>query len=166
MPVAVPHGRGDGGGLVVGLSMHRWAMYGGGEDLVRVADAMTPWLLGAADRLGADTGYATLGRLTAEDSQSPWERATHCLPALRDVTRTLWGYGWGTLLSPVHVGAVGGRAVLETLRDVLPALRLRDAGGGRTWLTLGEDPATVRGEDVRALRAVLAPALPRGTQTV
>ena len=153
MPVAIPHGRGDGGGLVVGLSMHRWAMYGGGEDLVRVADVMTPWLLGAADRLGADTGYATLGRLTAEDSQSPWERATHRLPALRDVTRTLWGYGWGTLLSPVHVEAVGGRAVLWRCSGTsCPPCGLRDAGGGRTWLTLGEDPATVRGEDVRALR--------------
>ncbi|WP_421742669.1 hypothetical protein [Cellulomonas sp.] len=163
MPVSVAHGRGDGGGLVVGLSMHRWAMYGGGEDLVRVADLLTPWLLDAADRLGADTGYATLDQVTAEDDQSPWERVTRCVPSLRDVTRTVWGYGWGTLLSPVHVEAVGGP---DALRGVLPTVELRDAGSGRTWLTLGPDPAAVRPEEIQALRAVLAPALPVGSRTV
>ncbi|MBO3087114.1 hypothetical protein [Cellulomonas dongxiuzhuiae] len=166
MPVTVPHGRGDGGGLVVGLSMHSWALYGGGDDLIRVADVLTSWLLDAADRLGADTGYTTLDRVSAEDDQSPWERVTGCLPALRDVTQTLWGYGWGTLLSPVHVEAVGGRAVLESLREVLPAVDLRDVGGGRTWLTLGPDPASIRPGDVAALRHMLAPALPRGTLSV
>lgn len=166
MPVPVPHGRGDGGGLVVGLSMHRWAMYGGGEDLVRVADVLTPWLLDAADRLGADAGYATLDRVTAEDDQSPWERVAGCLPALRDVTRTLWGYGWGTLLSPVHLEAVGGRAALESLRVRLPGVEVRDVGAGRTWVTLDPDPAAVRPEDVSMLREALAPGLPRGTRTV
>lgn len=163
LPVTVAHGRGDGGGLAVRLSMHRWAMYGGGEDLVRVADLLTPWLLDAADRLDADTGYATLDQVTAEDGQSPWERATGCAPSLRDVTRTLWGYGWGTLLSPVHVEAVGG---LDALRDVLPTVELRDVGSGRTWLTLGPDPAAVQAEDIKALREVLAPALPVGDRTV
>ncbi|GEK21769.1 hypothetical protein [Cellulomonas xylanilytica] len=166
MPVDVPHGRGDGGGLVVGLSMHRWALYGGGDDLVRVADVLTPWLLDSADRLDADAGYATLDRVTAEDAESPWERVTGCLPALRDVTRTLWGYGWGTLLSPVHVDAVGGRVVLDSLREVLPAVVVRDVGGGRTWLTLGPDPAAVTPQDVATLRSVLAPALPRGSRSV
>ena len=166
MPVAVPHGRGDGGGLVVGLSMHRWAMYGGGEDLVRVADLLTPWLLGAAHRLGADTGYATLDRVTAEDGQSPWATVTGCPPSLRDVTRTIWGYGWGTLLSPTHVAAVGGRGALERLREVVPTLELRDGGAGRTWLALGPDPAAVRPDHIAALRDVLVPALPRGTRTV
>lgn len=163
MPVDVPHGRGDGGGLVVGLSMHRWAMYGGGADLVRVADLLTPWLLDAADRLGADAGYATLDQVSAGDSQSPWERVTGCPPSLRDVTRTLWGYGWGTLLSPAHVEAVGGPSALEHLA---PAVQVREVGGGRTWVTLGPDPAAVRPEDVSALRHVLAPALPIGSRTV
>lgn len=162
-PVTVAHGRGDGGGLVIGMSMHRWAMYGGGEDLVRVADLLTPWVLDAADRLSADTGFATLDQVSAEDGQSPWERVTGCGPSYRDVTRTLWGYGWGTLLSPVHVEAVGGRAAL---RDALPAAGLRDVGGGRTWLTLDADPAAVRPEDVRKLRQVLAPGLPVGSRTV
>ena len=145
--------------------MHRWAMYGGGEDLVRVAGFVEPWLLGAADRLHADTGFAALDRYTADTDASPWERATGFPWWERDVTATLWGYGWGTLLSPVHVAAVGGAAALGALREVVPAARVRDVGEGRTWVTLGDDPGSVTADEVAALRRVLLPALPRGART-
>ena len=169
LPVVVdahlPHGRGAGSGLVVGLSMHRWAMYDGGADLVRAAGFLEPWLLEAAERLGADTGFVTLDRVSANDVESPWERATGIGPSARDVTRTLWSYGWGTLLAPVHVEAVGGRAALEALGGTVDGVQVRDVGG-RTWVTLGPDPGAVRPEDVRALREVLQPALPRGPRSL
>ncbi|MBX9245334.1 hypothetical protein ICW40_11015 [Actinotalea ferrariae] len=165
MPVPVAHGRGDGGGLVVRLSMHRWAMYGGGEDAVRVQGFLEPWLLRTAERLAADTGFATLDQVSADVDESPWERANGIGPSARDVTRTLWGYGWGTLLSPVHVDALGGRSALEALRDVVPSAQLVDVGD-RTWVRLGPDLGAVRREDVRALREVLLAALPRGPRTV
>lgn len=166
MPISVAHGRGDAGGLVVKVQMHRWAMYGGGENLVRVAGFVEPWLLGAAERLGADTGYVSLDRQNADGSESGWELATMCSPGLRDTTRTLWGYGWGTLLSPVHVAAIGGLGVLDVVREVAPGLEVRPVAGGRTWVRLGADPGGVTAEQVRALREVLLPALPIGYRTI
>lgn len=166
MPVSVAQGRGDGGGLVVQLSMHRWAMYGGGEDLVRVAGLVEPWLLGAAERLGADTGCVALDRRDVSYSTSGWEQATMCAPGRRDTTRTLWAYGWGTLLSPVHVETIGGPGELEALRQVVPELEVRLVAGGRTWVRLGADPGAVTPEQITALRQVLLPALPVGRRTI
>lgn len=148
------------GGLRIGLSMHRWAMYGG-EDLRRVTGPLTDWLLAAADALGAETGYVTLDTVDAQNDFSPWERVTGCSPAARDVTSTLWGYGWGTLLSPVHLDRIGGFERLEGM-----GARVRAVPGGRVWVTLNDDIATLDPSAVAALREVLRPALPVGDQTV
>lgn len=152
----------DVGGLRVGVSMHRWAMYGGGQDLVRVTGPLSYWLLDAADALGADTGYITLDQVSAQNDQSPWERVTGFSPGARDVTSTLWGYGWGTLLPPVHLDRIGGLGGLRSLAMG----EVRELPGGRVWFTLGADIATLDPSAVVALREVLRPALPVGSRTV
>lgn len=152
----------DVGGMTVALSMQRWAMYGGGEDLVRVTGPLSDWLLGAAETLGADTGFVTLDQVDASYEQSPWERVTECSPAARDVARTLWGYGWGTLLSSVHLGAIGGMGALRTLGMG----KAQELPGGRVWFSLCEDIANLDPTAVGALREVLFPALPVGGCTV
>ena len=149
------------GGLTIGLSMHRWAMYGGGVDLRRVTGPLTDWLLAAADALGADTGYVTLDTVDAQNDFSPWERVTGCGPAARDVTSTLWGYGWGTLLSPVHLDRIGGVERLEGM-----GAGVRAVPGGRVWVALNDDIATLDPSAVASLREVLRPALPVGDQTM
>ena len=148
--------------LTVGLSLHRWAMYGGGEDLSRSCGIVSDWLLRSAQVLDASTGYLTLDRVEAGELQSPWERATGRSHALRDVSTDLWGHGWGTLLSPAHLDRVGGvdALVASGLGDVvsLPA--------GRVWFTLHGGVSDVTRDDVAALRQVLLPALPVGTRSL
>jgi hypothetical protein len=160
-PMFVPWAGREVGGLTIGLSMHKWAMYGGGVDLVRVTGPLTDWLLDAADALGADTGYVTLDTVDAQNDFSPWERVTGCPPARRDVTSTLWGYGWATLLSPVHLDRIGGVERLEEL-----GAGVRAVPGGRVWVNLNDDIATLDPSAVAALREVLMPALPVGDQTM
>lgn len=160
-PRYVPRADREVGGLTIRLSMHRWAMYGGGEDLRRVTGPLTDWLLDAAEALGADTGYVTLDTVDAQNDFSPWERVTGCSPVQRDVTATLWGYGWGTLLSPVHLDSIGGVERLEEL-----GAGVRVVPGGRVWVTLNDDIATLDPAAVAALREVLMPALPVGEQTM
>ncbi|WP_182111525.1 MULTISPECIES: hypothetical protein [unclassified Actinotalea] len=147
-------------GLTVALHMHRWAMYGGGEDLVRVAGFLTPWLLGAVDALRADTAYATLDRVQAEDGWSPWEWVV-AAPTERDLRSRLWGHGWGTLLGPAHLEAVGGAAALAGV----PGAQVVPRPGGFVWVTLGDDPGAAGRADVAALREVLLPALATGERT-
>lgn len=149
------------GGLTAAVSVHRWAMYGGGEDLGRPVGLAGGWLLGAAERLQAQTGFLTLDRVSADALESPWERVSGLPPALRDVSTHLWGHGWGTLLSPVHLERVGGAAALEAsgLGDV------HELSGGRVWFTLRRDLAEVTHDDVAALRQVLLPALPPARRT-
>ena len=149
------------GAMTLALSMHRWAMYGGGEDLRRVTGPLVDWLLAGADALQADTGYITLDAVDASNDFSPWERVTGCSPGLRDVTSTLWGYGWGTLLSAKHLERVGG---LQRLEDA--GLGVEALSGGRAWVRLNGDIAALEPSAVVALRAVLRPALPVGTSTV
>ncbi|WP_129336398.1 hypothetical protein [Cellulomonas endophytica] len=157
----VPTAAGPVGGLTVAVHVQRWAMYGGGADLVRVTDRLVPWLLDAATTLGAGTGFVTLDRVRADDAESPWERVVGSSPGRRDLRRRLWGHGWGTLLGPEHLRAVGGEAALRAL----PGIRLRPAGD-LVWATLGDDLAAVTPGDVARLRAVLEPALAPGTRTV
>lgn len=144
------------GGLTVAVSVHRWAMYGGGEDLGRPVGLAGTWLLRAAERLHAQTGYLTLDRVSADALESPWERVTWAPAGSRDVSAHLWGHGWGTLLSPVHLERIGGVATLEAsgLGDV------HELPDGRVWFTLRRDLAEVTHADVAALRQVLLRALP------
>lgn len=160
--VAMAAARLMGGNLTVGLSLHRWAMYGGGEDLSRSCGIVSDWLLRSAQVLDADTGYLTLDRVEAGELESPWERATGRSPALRDVGTDLWGHGWGTLLSPAHLDRVGGV-------DALAASGLGDVvrlPGGRVWFTLHGGVEDVTRDDVAALRKVLLPALPVGPRSL
>ena len=155
-------------GLSVAVSMHRWAMYGAGADLAPFADRLTGWLLGAAERVGAGTGFVTLDRVDAAREQSPWEEVVDVEPADRDLSRHLWGHGWGTLLAPEHLGRLGGVAAL-TSSGLGRAVELED---GRLWFTLSDrDPAhlVACGDDhdvVAALTAALLPVLPPGRRTL
>ncbi len=148
-------------GLTIGLAMHRWAMYGGGADLDRVVEPLTGWLLGPADALDADTGHITLDRVSADDGFSPWERAVGFSPGYRDVTDTVWGYGWGTLLGTSHVAALGG---IQSLKR-LPWARAEQRAGGRVWLTLTREISALGQDAMRPLREILAPVLPVGGRT-
>lgn len=148
-------------GLTVALSVHRWAMYGGGEVLTRPVGLAQDWLLRAADRLDASTGFLTLDRITASSTESPWERVTAVPAGSRDVAARLWGHGWGTLLAPAHLEKIGGVVALEATG----LGQAHAAGGGRVWFTLDRDLGDVTHEDVAALRRVLLPALPAGRRT-
>jgi len=150
------------GGTTVAVSLHRWAMYGGGADLTGVTGSLSDWLLRSGERLGAETGYVTLDRVTAQSMESPWERLTTAGGIGRNVTSDLWGYGWGTLLSPAHLERIGGVAALATVHGG----RVRELPGGRVWFTLGEDIANLDRATVAELREVLMPALPVGTMTL
>lgn len=150
------------GGTTVGVSLHRWALYGGGANLTGVTGTLSDWLLRSSERLGADTGYVTLDRVTAQSTESPWEWLTASGGIGRDVTSDLWGYGWGTLLSPAHLERIGGAAALAALETG----RVREFPGGRVWFTLGDDIATLDPATVAALREVLLPALPVGRMTL
>lgn len=159
-PRSWPGTAGKVGELRIGLSMHRWAMYGGGVDLDRVLDPLSKWLLDSTDALDADTGFLALDRMDAGYDFSPWEQAVGTLN--RDVSTKLWGYGWGTLLGATHVAALGG---IESLRHLTWA-RIEQRPEGRVWLTLTRDIAALDRADMRALREVLAPVLPPGSRTL
>ena len=83
-------------------------------------------------------------------------------PGERDFARRLWGYGWGTLLSPALAEAVGGTAAL----GAVPGAGLLTGPGGQVWVQLGDDPAAVEPSAVAILRETLAPVLPTGARTV
>ena len=152
---------GGRGPATIAVSMHEWALVGGyvGRE---IAQALSRWLLGAAERLGAQTGYVTLDFVDAWDGMSAWEQAVQAPPAQRDVSRTVWGYGWGTLLSSSHAAAIGGVGALSAV----PGARLLEGPGGRVWVRLGDDPAAVTPKQVAALRIALTPVLPTGFRTL
>ncbi|MGV8979496.1 MAG: hypothetical protein ACOH17_15795 [Cellulomonas sp.] len=155
-PAFVPELGRDVGGTSGQLSMQRWAMYGSGLDLPWFVGPLEEWLVDSAVALGAETGYVSLDKARAGDDQSAWERRARFSRTLRDPRRSLWGYGWGTLLSLAHRDLVGG---VERLGSV-PGARVREVAGDRTWLTLGPDPAQVPDSSMWALHEVLVPALP------
>jgi hypothetical protein len=139
-------------------SVHRWAV----RDWPAFSRATTHWLLQTAERLGADSGFITYDVLDAVVPASAWEIVTGVSPTERDFARHLWGYGWGTLLSPTMVETVGGPAALATV----PTGSLRSGPGGQLWIQLGDDPANVDPSAVTALRQVLLPVLPVGQRHV
>jgi hypothetical protein len=144
------------GGLQVRTAMSRWAMYGGGERLEWIAPALAGWVLEAAERLGAGTGYVAADERFRSHDSSTWEVEHHLVPSYRDFGRWLWGYGWATLLGPAHLAAIGG---VQRLREVSD--RVHELPGGRAWVDLGPDPAGVLEDTLLHLRDVLGPALRR-----
>jgi hypothetical protein len=139
-------------------SVHRWAV----RDWPEFFGAAKRWLLEAAQRLGADSGFITYDVHDAVDPSSVWEVVTGVAPGHRDFARKVWGYGWGTLLSRPLAESVGGVAAMKGL----PGAGLLVGPGGQVWVQLGDDPAAVDRAAVAALRAVLTPVLPVGTRTV
>lgn len=142
-------------GLTVRIAMSRWAMYGGGERLDWIAPAITAWMLETGVALGADSGYvlADAPALTSDDTG--WQRENGLRSGRRDPGRWLHAYGWGTLLGPRHLEAVGG---IERVREMSPLVH--ELPGGRAWIQLGDDPAAVPPERLRRLRSTLSPVLP------
>jgi hypothetical protein len=139
------------------VSVHEWAL-DGGQAATSVLQAAARWLLSTAEQLRAETGYVAVDLADSWDAASAWELAVQAPPAHRDVTRTVWGYGWGTLLSAQHAEAGGG---IDALAAV-PGADVRAGPDGRVWVRLGADPASVSPEQVAALRTVLTPVLPTG----
>ncbi|QWZ09245.1 hypothetical protein KRR39_05515 [Nocardioides panacis] len=142
----------------VAWSVHGWAV----RDWSSFVRAATAWLLDAATSLDAESGYVTLDVVDAVQPESAWEIVAQVSPADRDFERTVWGYGWGTLLSAAHADAVGGS---DRLLEV-PGAELLQGPGGHVWVRLGDDPASVDPDSVVVLRRVLAPVLPVGRRTV
>ena len=142
----------------IAWSVHRWAV----QDWTSFVAAAATWLLESATSLGAASGYVTLDVVDAVQPESAWEIVTRVPPADRDLRRYLWGYGWGTLLSPAHVAAVGGSDAVQSV----PGAVLRQGPEGHLWVRLGDDPALVDPVSVAALRGILAPVLPPGGRSV
>ncbi|WP_421733642.1 hypothetical protein [Cellulomonas sp.] len=149
---------GPGGArTLVGLSVHRWAMYSSGEDLPWFTGPLNAWVERSAERLGAFTGYSILDRVRASDGMSAMEyRGESPDEGFGGVPPNLWGYGWGTLLSPLHLERLGGVEPLAAL----PGARVATLSGGRVWVTLGDDPSIVPDETMWQLLTVLSPLLP------
>ncbi len=139
------------GGVTMAVQMSTWALRAGSAS---DPTALVSWLLESADALDVNSGFVVLGRPpTGGALTSPYEAWAGTLVTERDLTRHVWGYGWGTLLSAGHVAALGGVARLRAVGDVTPV------GRGRSWVTIGADPAAVDLPALARLRAVLAPVL-------
>ncbi len=143
------------------VSMHRWAMYGGGtEHLPRFAGQLAGWLTDTAARLGAVGGYASLDTMYGLDcgrSALEYVLAQECGErGSPDRRSTMWGYGWGTLLTGAHVERLGGTARLEEIPDATVAR----VGEELHWVQLGKDPSVVPDESMWRLHDVLLPVLP------
>jgi hypothetical protein len=149
------------GPATLAVSCHEWVFEGAAISRP-VTQSMNAWVLTTAQRLDAETAYIALDYSDAWDPSSAWEQAVQAAPAHRDVTATIWGYGWATMLSAVHVVAVGGRDVLAAV----PGVRLLEGPGGRLWVRLGDDPAGVTREQIAVLRQVLEPVLPTGDRSL
>ena len=149
------------GAATLACSVQLGALPGGcvGADLARAAQG---WLVAAVEGIGAETGYVALDVADAFDAASSWELAVGAGPSARDVTRTVWGYGWCTLLSPAHLMRLGGA---ERLAQV-PGAVVLVGPDNRVLVRLGADPAAVTAEQLAALRDVLLPVLPAGSRSL
>ncbi|GAA0292666.1 hypothetical protein [Kineococcus aurantiacus] len=138
------------------------------HDASSVASGLAAWIQHAAREHGALTGYVTLDEhVTAWNHQSAWEIAVGSSPYDRDLTRTLYGYGWGTLLRPEHLAAFGGVRWLRSLLTVLPpGGTITEDPDGSVWLQLSPDIRTTTWQDIATLRGLLLPALPAGQHTI
>lgn len=153
-PAEVPWATAPVGGLRVRAAMSRWALYGGGEQLDWLQGQLRGWSVSAADALDADTGYAGVEDTGLSDDRSRLEVDRELIPSYRDFSRWLWGAGWGTLLGPAHLAAVGGPAGLRDL-----GATAQDLSGGRVWFELGPDPAAAPPDRLEALVRLLEPAI-------
>jgi hypothetical protein len=127
-----------------------------------LAQASQRWMVGAAEATHAETGYVALDVADAWDAASSWELAVGAAPSERDVTRTVWGYGWCTLLSAAHVSWLGG---VDRLAEV-PGSVVRTGPEGRVLVRLHDDPAAVTAAQVARLRNALGPVLPVGDRSL
>ena len=134
----------------------------GGRISTDLAQTTQRWLAAASEATGAETGYVAVDVADAYDASSSWELAVGAAPSARDVTRTVWGYGWCTLLSPGHVMRLGGT---ERLAPV-PGAVVLIGPDNRILVRLGEDPAAVTAEQRAALREALRPVLPSGDRSL
>ena len=141
------------GRMSVAVSVQRWAMYGSGENMPWIAGPVGPWVMRSAEILGADTGYAILDQVMASDSQSPLERRSAPPVGGFGSGPDVWGYGWGTLLSPAHLDRIGDVGALE-------GAHIEQLPGGGEWVTLGDDPSQVPEAAMWRLHEVLQPAFP------
>ena len=151
-------GVGDVGRTSVSVSVQRWAMYGSGENMPWIAGPVGPWVRRSVETMGADSGYAILDEVRASDSESPLERRSAAPAGGFGSAPDIWGYGWGTLLSPPQLERIGGAAVLDGARvEQLPR--------GRVWVTLGDDPSAVPEAAMWRLHDALLPAFPAPRET-
>ncbi|WP_155856033.1 hypothetical protein [Cellulomonas sp. URHD0024] len=144
------------GRMSVTVSVQRWAMYGSGENMRWIAGPAGPWVQQSTEVIGADSGYAILDRVRASDTESPLELHSTVPVAGFGSEPDLWGFGWGTLLSPSHLERIGGVGVLTGVAGA----EVHDLPGGRVWVTLGDDPSAVTDETMWGLHAALQPAFP------
>ena len=143
----------DAGRMCVGVSVQRWAMYGSGENMPWIAGPVGPWVARSVEIMGADTGYAILDQVKGSHSQSPLESRSMPPVGGYGAAPDVWGYGWGTLLSPAHLERIGGVEVLE-------GAQVEQLPGGRVWVTLGDDPSQVPEAAMWRLHEALQPAFP------
>lgn len=131
----------------------------GGSVSAELRAWLVSWLQSAASEIGATTGYLTVDFIQAgPGATSPYEDAVMALPSERDPANHAVGYGWGTLLGPAHVAALGGSSAL----DRAPVVRRVALDEDRWWLELTDDPNDM--SSMTALREFLAPVLPEGLQ--
>ncbi|HEX4697867.1 MAG TPA: type VI immunity family protein [Actinomycetes bacterium] len=149
------------GAATLACSVQLGALPGGriGTDL---AQSTQRWLVATAEGLGAETGYVALDVADAYDAASSWELAVGAGSSEREVTRTVWGYGWCTLLSPAHLMRLGGA---ERLAQV-PGAVVLVGPDNRVLVRLGEDAAAVTAAQLAALREALRPVLPTGSRSL
>ncbi|RKS73952.1 hypothetical protein CLV35_2448 [Motilibacter peucedani] len=150
-----------GSASTVAVSVQQWALRDGAAQPA-VTQPAARWLLATATTAHADSGYVALDRADAWDPGSSWELATAVPPSARDFTSSVWGYGWGTLLSGRLVDAVGGLTALESLG----ATEVLRGPGGLAWIRLSDDVREVPDDRLRSLRERLAPVLPRGSRAL
>lgn len=143
----------DAGRMCVGVSVQRWAMYGSGENMPWIAGPVGPWVARSVEIMGADTGYAILDQVKGSHRQSPLESRSMPPAGGYGSVPDVWGYGWGTLLSPSHLERIGGV-------EGLPGAHVEQLPGGRVWVTLGDDPSQVPEVAMWGLHEALQPAFP------
>lgn len=131
----------------------------GGSVSAELRARLVSWLQSTAGEADAPTGYLTVDFLQAgPGATSPYEDAVMALPSERAPVNHVVGYGWGTLLGPAHVAALGGA---DTLQQA-PVVRRVALDDDRWWLELTNDPNDL--STMTALREFLAPVLPEGLQ--
>ncbi|HEY3437755.1 MAG TPA: hypothetical protein VGK35_08720 [Actinotalea sp.] len=148
-------GVGRTGELLVMVAVAFAALADEGRDLTAVGMRLADWVAQAAALVEAETGYIALEHDLERGVWSEWELDRGITPGSHDFLHHVWGLGWGVLLGPAQVEAVGGVTPLATA-----GLVVREVGAGRVWATLGDDQLAVTDEALAGLERTLAPLLP------